>query len=69
MANETKISKIDQEIQFDAESKPVQVYMITFMVGTHGPFRVALPAADYTAAAGKAAIEKRAMEIRNTIGF
>lgn len=69
MSNESKITKIEQDTMFDADSKPVQVYVLTFMVGAHGPFKVTCPAADYTGAGGKAAVEKRAMEIRNTIGF
>lgn len=69
MVNETKITKIEQQTVFDQENRPVDAYILTFNVGAHGPFKVTCPAADYTGAAGKAAVEKRATEIRNTVGF
>jgi len=69
MANETKITKIEQQVMYDADMKPVEAYVLTFTVGTHGPFKVTCPAAEYTSTQGKTAVERRAMEIRNTVGF
>jgi len=67
--NETKITTIKQITAYDAEMRPVEAYELTFTVGPHGPFKITCPAKDYTAVQGKAAVEKRAVEIRNTVGF
>ena len=40
---------------------------ITFNVGAHGPYTVTVPEEGYTAAAVKAAVERRAAEIRMTL--
>ena len=69
MANETKITKIEQITAYDDAMKPIEAYSLTFMVGAHGPFKITCPAKDYTAVSGKAAVETRAAQIRNTVGF
>jgi len=65
---ETKIVSMSQTTRYNSEMKPQEVYVIKFNVGESGPFTVEVPIEGYTSSAGQAAVQQRALEIKNTLG-
>jgi len=69
MTSETKITKIEQATRFDREMKPVEVYVLKFMVGESGPFTIEVSAENYTSNIGISAVELKARELKATLGI
>jgi len=63
----TKITGVAPTLYKDPSNQLVAGFAVTYMVGANGPYTVTLPAAGFTAAAAKQAVEKMAMEIRGTL--
>lgn len=59
--------KTDEETTLGDYGRTVVTVRILFKVGDHGPFLVRVPKEGYTAAAGRAAVEAYAREIRDTV--
>lgn len=57
------LGKITQSTTFDAAGRLQRSYIVSFMVGDHGPFSVTVPQASFTAEG----VRKAMQEVADTI--
>jgi len=59
-----EILQIREELELAARGEIVNVRVIEFMVGPHGPFRVRIPVAQFTPERARELVEAEAAKIR-----
>ncbi len=60
-----RITNVRDAVDLDvATLQPTRAKLITFMVGTHGPFTLRYAASEYSAATVEAAIDKEVATLR-----
>ncbi len=62
---ETKITRITQSATLDPGTTAfVRVMIVQYMVGTHGPFQIEIPADQFTTERARERVEQEASHIR-----
>jgi len=68
ISNKPSIQKIQEVQGFDAAGKPYTWELVTFMVGTHGPFTEKFPKEGFTAQSVQAKLQEFASHIATLAG-
>jgi hypothetical protein len=57
------VSRVTSEVRIPLSGPPLRYFRVDFVVGTHGPFTVSIPAEQFTAARVKEEMDKVAATI------
>lgn len=65
--DKASIVKISETFRIDEAGGTVKVVVVLWTLGRHGPFSFEIPEGQFTGAAAKAEMERRAAELRSVL--